>query len=212
MLSLFRRAPPTKLELVAEADQARAKGKVKKAITIYRKALTLAPGDATIHGKLAPLLARAGQGDDALKSFEAAARAHAEKGFADKAIAVWTQAAQSYPNQPLIWHELSKLYVGRGRRADAVKALVSGRDHLKARDERGDAIALLREALALSPGHFDVQLDLAQLLGREGQREEALALLAPLAASAGRAMRKVRAAEYRVDPSLGRLWKWIRGK
>lgn len=212
MLSLFKRSPPSRVELLARADQARARGNVKKAISGYRQALALAPDDPAIHGKLAPLLARAGQGDAALESFQAAARAHAEKGFADRAIAVWAQAAEAYPNQPLIWHELAKLHAARGRRADAVKALVAGRSHLRRADERADAIALLREALALTPESFELRLDLAQLLGRTGARDEALGMLAKLVPEAGARIRAVRWAELRVAFSAPRLLAWMRGR
>ena len=183
---------------------------MKKAINHYQAALALAPDDAAIHGKLAPLLAKTQQGDAALNSFKAAADGHLAKGFADRAIAVWTQAAGSFPNQPRIWQELARLQLGRGRRADALKALLDGRGALKRKDERAEAAVLLRQVLELEPGHAEARLDLAQLLGKLGQHEEALALLTPLESSPPKLLKRVRKAQFWIAPSLGRLWRWLR--
>ena len=210
MFSLFRRKPKTRQELVLLGDQARARGRVKKAINHYQAALVLAPDDATIHGKLAPLLAKTQQGEAALNSFKAAADGHVAKGFTDRAISVWTQAAGSFPNQPRIWQELSRLQLGRGRRADALKALIDGRAALKRKGERAEAAVLLRQVLELESGHVDARLDLAGLMGKLGQRDEALALLTPLEDGPPKVLKRVRKTQFWIAPSPGRLWRWFR--
>ncbi|QSQ23564.1 tetratricopeptide repeat protein [Pyxidicoccus parkwayensis] len=205
------KTPRTRSELIAEADVARSKGRLKKAIAGYRKALELEPKDPVIHGKLAPLLARAHQSEAALQSFHTAAQAHLEKGFADKAIAVYTQAADTFPHRVDLWRQLSQLNLSRDRRADAVRALIRGRFHFSRRNERREAIALLQEALALDPDLFEPKLDLALLLARQGQRAEALALLEPLAQGAqGPAAARVHWTLLRISPGLGTGWRWLR--
>ncbi|HLL81802.1 MAG TPA: BTAD domain-containing putative transcriptional regulator [Longimicrobium sp.] len=206
-----RKTPPTRSELIAQADKARAKGKVKKAIAGYRKALELEPGDAMVHGKLAPLLARTNAAGAALESFRAAAKAHLDKGFADKAVAVYAQAADTLPLEPTLWQQLAQLQVTRGRRADAVKALLRGRVHFRRKAHRRHAISLLKEALSLDGELFAPKLDLARLLAREGARAEAVVLLEPLAKTMkGRPLRQVRWALARVAPGPGAYWRWMR--
>lgn len=206
----FRRKPKTQKELVALGDQARGRGKVKKAIAKYQAALALGPDDPAIHGKLAPLLARSQQADAAMKSFQAAAEGQLAKGFTDRAIAVWAQAAQSFPRQVRVWQEMARLHGGRGRRADAVKALLEGRGHLRKKAFRREALVLLRQALELEPGHVEVRIDLARQLGKLGQREEALATLRPLEGTAGKLLRRVRRAQFQISPSVRTLWRWLR--
>ena len=72
-------------------------------------------------------------------------------------------------------------------------------DRLRARGERGAAIAVLREALAIDPDREDLSNDLALLLAAEGRGAEALAELASLVAHEPTdPLRRVRLADAQV--------------
>ncbi len=210
---LFRgKAPATRSEIIAAADQARAKGRLKKAIAGYRKALELEPKDPVIHGKQAPLLARAKEPQAALESFQAAAQGHLDKGFADKALAVYTQAAETFPRQLELWRQLAQLERSKGHRVDALKTLLRGRLHFRRKDEARQAITLLREALDLEPTLFEVKLDLALQHAHLRQRAEAMTLLNPMLLDARdrRQLRRLRWTMLRVSPSMGAWGRWLR--
>jgi tetratricopeptide (TPR) repeat protein len=210
---LFRsKAPQTRSEIIAEADQARAKGKLKKAIAGYRKALELDAKDPVVHGKLAPLLARSKQPEAALESFRTAAQGHLDKGFADKALAVYAQAADLFPQQVSLWQQMAQLHLSKGKRAEAVKTLLRGRFHFRRKADRPGAMTLLREVLALEPMLFEVKLDLGLQLAREKQMSEAMSLLNPMVLDAKdrRQLRRLRWTLLRVSPSVGAWGRWLR--
>lgn len=206
------KAPQTRSEIISAADQARAKGKLKKAIAGYQKALELEPKDPVVHGKLAPLLARSKQPEAALESFRAAAQGHLDKGFADKALAVYVQAADLFPHQVNLWQQMAQLNLSKGKRAEAVKTLLRGRFHFRRKADRPGAITLLREVLALDPLLFEVKLDLGLQLARENQKSEAMTLLNPMMLDVKDRLqlRRWRWTLLRVEPSAGAWGRWLR--
>lgn len=90
---MFGSKPSDRARVLADADAARAKGKLKKAVAGYREILSHEPRDAVVHGKLAPLLVRE-EPYEAWQGFELAAQDQLQKGFAARAIALYRTAAQ----------------------------------------------------------------------------------------------------------------------
>jgi tetratricopeptide (TPR) repeat protein len=195
---------------LATADKARARGRARKAVRWYREILSHDDADLAVHARLAPLLAKLRKWDDAKKSFDKAAKGFLTQGFAPKAIAVWTVAAQTFPEQVEYWERIANLQAQLGKRADAVLALLQGRSMLTKKRQRPLAALLLRQVLELQPGHIEASLDLADLLRRDGVRDEAKRLLNSLLVRVGkgRLRRRVRFAQLRLEPSLRGALNW----
>jgi len=210
---LFRRARPyDRTEVLGAADRARSRGNLRQAVAGYRRVLEADPGDAAVHAKLAPLLARRGEGDASLTSFRAAAKGQLDAGFADRAVAVYSQAVTFFPEEASLWDAMARVQLGKGRRAEAVRALLDGGRAL-ARTVRPKAIALLRQALEIEPAHLEVSLVLAGALAGYGGRAEAVELLERLLPDQrGAARRRVRRAVARISPTPRNLWRWLAGK
>jgi tetratricopeptide (TPR) repeat protein len=210
---LFARKPKPfdRTATLAEADRHRARGRKKKAIAGYRKILAVDPRDLTVHGKIAPLLARTGKKSDALASFKIAADGQMRAGFADRALSVFRQAAEFYPEELALWEEIARLHLQRSRRADAVAALVeAGRLAFRAR-RREVAAKALRRALEIEPWSPEATMLLARTFAKMGRREEGLGLLDGLGTRVrGRVLRRVRRLAFRLSPTPGNLWLWLR--
>jgi Tfp pilus assembly protein PilF len=207
---LFRRRAWTRVERLAAADRARARGRVRTAVAGYRLVLAEHGDDPHVHGKMAPLLARLADADGARESFRCAAAGHARAGFLDRALAVYVQARAAFPLEPDFHAEAARIHLVRGRRADAALALAAGGRAL-GRTRPADAVEMLRGALALHPAHLEATLALAPLLCREGRRGEAVEQLEALAPDArGPALRRVRWALFRAAPSAASAWRWLR--
>lgn len=208
----WRKKTYNREELLAAADRARARGQYRKAIQSYRKILKASPSDLSVLGKLAPLLVHARQHKEALASFQRAARGHFEIGFADRAAAVYAQAASFYPAEASLWEEMARLEQLQGRRVDAVNTLVKGSEHVGRRARlRPKAISMLEEALRIEPWHLEATLALARLLTRQGDRAAGVACLEDLASRVrGPALRRVRWALVRLAPTPEHGWHWLR--
>jgi tetratricopeptide (TPR) repeat protein len=208
----WRKKAYDRTELLAAADRARAQGRRRRAIRGYRKVLEADPLDHVVHGKLAPVLAQMKRRGEALASFELAAQGQLKAGFTDRALAMYVQAASHFPEEASLWEEIARLEHMRGRRADAVQALIEGGRELGRRAElRPIGVRLLKSALDLEPWHPPATMALARLLVKERERGEALALLEDLAQRVrGPARRRARGAILRLAPTPGNAWLWLR--
>jgi tetratricopeptide (TPR) repeat protein len=161
--------------------------------------------------RAANLLAHTGHLDEAWSAFRFAAAQHVKDGFFEKAISVYTQAASYFPKKFEVWESLADLYMKRERKPDALKALLDGRRHLPELEYHRQATQLLRKACEIEPWHYVATWELARLLARAGGKEEARSLLLGLAArNRGAQLRRVRGALFRLSPTPGAAWRWLR--
>lgn len=196
--------------LLRQAATARGRGRIKKAVDLYQQVLAVEPRNADLHRKMAPLLARTKKPDASLKSYRFAAEDLIRGGFVDQAIGLYREAVQQLPPQRELFMAISDLELERGRRPDAIGALLEGRRQFRRRRDRSDAIVLLMRVRKLDRDHLDATLDLASLLAKTGNRSHAFRLLEEQAARRrGPTLRKVRARQFRLAPGLGSGWRWL---
>lgn len=197
-------------KILAAANRARARNRRKTAIALYRWLLAVEPGNAEIHERIAPMLARSGQAFDAWTSFRRAGRALTQEGHVEKALGIYREAVQCLPRQIEAWLAIAKLEQQRSRPANAKAALLEARKQFRGRRHRAEAIYLLRQVRAIEPWHAPTVLDLASLLAKTNQHHEAGMLLKELAERCkGRELRRIRAAQLRLRPSLLHTLQWL---
>ncbi len=200
-----------RLSIVAAADRAAAKRRVRKAIALYREVLAVDPADHVTHGKLAPLLAQRRQRAKAWASFVAAGEGYQHEDRFDKTLSIYLQAARYLPRQLEAWEAIASLYCELRQPADAVQALLDGCRHFRGRKHRLEEIRLLRRLREIEPWHFEASFTLARLLTKTGEKAEAERLLHSLAVRMqGWKLRRVRGALFRIAPSAGAAWRWLR--
>jgi tetratricopeptide (TPR) repeat protein len=197
--------------LLEQAARAAASGRLGKAIALHRWVLAIEPQNPELHLRLAPLLARRGERFDAWQSFQAAARACLRSGRPDRALAIYKQAAAVLPREVQAWQAIARLQHRSERPRDAIATLLEGSRHFRRGRLRPRAIHLLRLAREIEPWHFETVHELARLLARSRQREEAAILLRHLALRCGGSrLRRVRATQLRVWPTPRHAWLWLR--
>ena len=208
---LQRKKTSSRSDILEAAGRAQAKGRRKRAITEYQKLLKENGEDYIVHGKVAPLLAECRRHEEAWASFRASGEGYLKDGFEDKAKSVYIQATRFLPYEINGWKRVVKLHIDRGHRADALKTLREGRRRFSRRSHRKEAIVLLRIAWKLTPWHFDVTFDLARLLAKSGDHDNAMRFLLGLAEREnGYNLRRVRGAILKMAPGPHTAWLWLR--
>jgi Tfp pilus assembly protein PilF len=211
-MSLFARSEVyDRARILDAAERASARNRRRCAIRLYRRVLAVESGNPELHAKIAPLLARAGETFDAWYSFRQAARSFEREGLVERALHTYREAVRALPHEIGAWLSLAQVLRRSGHDRDALAVLLQGRCRLRGRRQRARAIHLLRRAREIEAWRPEIVLDLARLLARSDQAEEARSLLEALGRRCqGRELRRVRGAQWRLAPSLGHTWRWLR--
>jgi tetratricopeptide (TPR) repeat protein len=197
--------------ILEAAAAARARKKRKRAIALYRRVLAVERNNAELHARVAPLLAETGQDFDAWVSFQIAAQACLRGGRADKALALYREAASHLPRELQVWQAMARLQYKHGRKRDAVETLLEGAAQFRSRWHWPQAIHLLRRAHQIAPWDFEAVFEMCRMLARSDQVEEARRMLEGLEArSSGDRLRRIYAAQFRLDGDLRHAWQWLR--
>lgn len=197
------------LNRAARAARGRSRRKRRKAVELYRRVLAAEPDNPDLLRKLAPLLAQTDEAADACASYRRAAHEFVERGFVDRAVGVYRDAVRTLPREVSMWREIAALELERGRRADAVAALLEGRRNFRRRKHREQALALLWAARKIDPTHLELNLDLALVLGRGGAGARGAALLEEVVPVHAAWETRIRARQFRVAPAPGSAWRWL---
>ena len=197
-------------KLLASADRARTKGRKRRAIRLYRRALESAPDSPDIHRKLAPLLARRGEATEAWNSFRVAYRALCVSGFDARAAGLLREAVALLPRTREAWEALGELEAALGRPIDARLALWDGSRHFKGRRRLADRRRLLELANRVDPHQTEVVLALARLRGKAGDARGGERLVEQLIVARPMSERAARRTLFALRPNLRSLWRWWR--
>jgi len=203
--------PYDRKQLIAAAHRARNRGRVRQAISLYRRILIEEPMNTDVALRAAPLLAYHGASFEAWQLFRGALNELLRSRRAESGLGVLSEACRCVPHEYEAWMQRARLELKLGREETAYQTLLEGRQQFCTSQTRAQAIALLTRARSIEPWDPEVCIDLARLYMRTDQVEVALELLASLAERVrGRELRKVRALRWRITLSFRDGWLWLR--
>jgi class 3 adenylate cyclase len=208
-----RKRPFNKQQILSQAARAAQRPGRRhklKAIALYRQALETEPNNPDLLRRIALLLAKTKDPINACLTYRLAIAEMSKGGFFSRAVGVCREALRYLPRAAPLWKDLAAMEVERGRRVDAVEALLEGRREFRGRRHGAEALELLLAAHHIDPVHLDANLDLASLLVRAGHRSRALALLDGLVTAHPEAARRIRARQFRIAPSVRTARYWLR--
>jgi tetratricopeptide (TPR) repeat protein len=211
-MSLFgRRKDYDRDRLVREAGELQRRGKHRRVLILLRRILVVEPNNIEVHAQIAPSLANRGLEFSAWESYARAAAALLREDKKQAALEVYRDATRRMPRHYEAWTSRAALERRMVRADEARHTLESALPHFRRRSTRYRLISLLRGLARLDPSNRSATLELAYVLSKTGQQEEALMLLAKLAQTAhGPFLRKVRRTQWSVTPSLAHSWLLLR--
>jgi tetratricopeptide (TPR) repeat protein len=210
MAWLARNKQYDRTRILAAAAKARRRRRYKKALELYQRVLEVEPENPDVLRRVAPLLARTRQPERAWDTYRRAGERLVEQGFVDQGIGVFREASSYLPTEVGVWQALAGLELERKRPADAVKTLLEGRGHFRAKRYRRQCIDLLIRARKIDRSHFKVNFDLARQLARSGARDRAMRVLEELLQHAHRSQRRrIRARMFWIAPAPRSAWRWL---
>lgn len=205
-----RRVPFDRKQLLVRADSLARGWRWRTAMRLYRLILAAEPRNPEIHGRIAPLLARAGRKAEAWESFRCAAEACEQAAQDAQLLSIRQHAVKSLPCESAAYRALARCQLKQKRPDQALQTLVDGSRRLRRGCLRGDAIVLLSDAREIEPWNPGVVIEVARRLARSGDAAAALFLLDQLDARvSGLDRSAVRKLIFWIEPSLVHGWRWL---
>jgi Flp pilus assembly protein TadD len=185
--------------------------KFSRALPLLRQLVAREPNNPELHSLIAAPLAGRGAEFEAWESYQVAAMYLYKQGNKQAALDIYIDATNRLPLAFDTWIARSELERELSRQSEALRTLLKGRAAFKKNKFRPQAISLLRRALELDPQSQEIIMDLAGLMARTGQKEQALFLLDSLVRQKrGVDLKAVYKAQWTVLPSLANTWRWMR--
>ena len=201
----------TRRRLLDEANRARARGRTRRAIAIYRHYHESDPSDVDITWRLGEVLAMEGENFEAWRLFLSAGRTLRRLKCHTRCLAVFREATRVLPYEFDAWRITAEIEAALGRHEEAQLTLLEGRRQFRTRFDRAQAIALLRLARHIEPWDPEIVIDLASQYARSDQVHRAIRLLDGLALhSRGESLRRVRFLQWQMSRSAAHLRQWLR--
>jgi tetratricopeptide (TPR) repeat protein len=165
-------------------------GKWDRAISEYLAILKADPHDLTVCNNLGDLYARAGKAPEAIEQYLKLGELYRTDGLSVKAIAVYKKIIKLDPGRTEALLACADLYEEQGLTGEAKIQLVTAAEHYAKAGETPKVIEIYQRLAALDQANSMLLTKLADLLRKEGRREEAAAqyeLAAQAAEAAGQA-------------------------
>ena len=162
-----------KSKAMRSAERYLSQGKIRDAISEYRKVVEHEPRDIVTLNMLGDLYSKDADVRSAVNCYRGVAEHYSNQGFAQKAIAVYNKISRLQPGSLEVSEKLAELYKEKGSLKEAKSHYEAVADHYNKQGRRVEALALWSEIAALDPNNTDIYLTIADANLQEEMLEEA---------------------------------------
>jgi len=163
-----------KSKILQLAGKHAKKGKLKEAISEYRKFLAENPQNLHIRSLIGDLYLKAGQKEKAINEFKKMADFYEERGLFSQSLAIHKKINRLEPDNMEIAVKMADLYCNQGFLSEAKEKYSQIAIKLQSTERKKEAISLYEKILDLDKEDFETKLTLADLYAKEGFVDKAV--------------------------------------
>jgi len=169
-----------KAKLLESAQKSFLKGQYDRAVSDYRQIIELDPHDLRHRQKIAEILTKANQKDEAVKEYTTLAKHYVDTVHYLKAIAVYKQIQKVDPTNPETSLTLASLNEKQGLIGNAIAEYATAVQIYESRGENLKALKALESIMSLDSGNSAVKLRVAEKYFATGSEENSFNTFASL--------------------------------
>lgn len=162
-----------KIKAMRNAERFLAQGKIKAAISEYKRVVESDPRDFNTLNMLGDLYVKASETTEAINCFTLVAEHYGKQGFAQKAIAIYNKISRLTPESLEVSTKLAQLYQSKGSVAEARSHYTNLAEQYTRKGKKAEALQMLKQIGDLDRNNTDIFLKIAEAHRAERQPEEA---------------------------------------
>ena len=162
-----------KIKAMRTAERCLAQGKIRAAITEYKRVVENDPKDFGTLNILGDLYIKNAEEQEAVGCFTQVADHYNTQGFSQKAIAVYNKISRLKPNSMEISAKLAHLYKSKGSFSEARTHYTSLAEQYQRNGQKIEALAIWKQIADLDPHDTGTYLKIAEVYWQEEQKDEA---------------------------------------
>lgn len=162
-----------KVKAMRNAERFLAQGKLRAAISEYKRVVEFDKIDFNTLNMLGDLYVKAAEPDEAVNCFTQVAEHYAKQGFAQKAIAIYNKISRLKPDSMEVAAKLAHLYQMKGSFAEAKTHYTTLAEQYSRTGKKAEALNAWKQIASLDPNNTDIYLKIADACWQDQQKEEA---------------------------------------
>nr|MBA2620376.1 tetratricopeptide repeat protein [Acidobacteriota bacterium] len=162
-----------KTKAMRSAERLLSQGKIRAAITEYKRIVEHDPKDFNTLNMLGDLHFKNAEKQEAVGCYTQVADFYNQQGFSHKAIAVYNKIKRIEPNSMEIAAKLAQLYRAKGSLLEARRHYTAIAEDHQLRGQKNEALAIWKQIAELDPNNTEIYLKIAEVCRQEDQPDEA---------------------------------------
>lgn len=162
-----------KIKVMRNAERFLSQGKIRAAISEYKRIVENDPKDFSTLNILGDLHVKNSEKQEAVACYTQVAEFYHKQGFAQKAIAIYNKIARIEPNSMEVSEKLAQLYQLKGSVAEARAHYTAIAENYQRKGQKLEALSIWKQIAQLDPNNTEIYLKIAEVCSQEEQPDEA---------------------------------------